>query len=127
MFDKNKFANILNEIVSHYQSISEFANVSTNGRSYISKYINKKITAPPSPKVLQKIANASKGLTTYNELMQICGYGQAIERTAIEQGAIEYLEGIVSRQEPGWSLVDITLNYIKRLEGGRLYAECTRK
>lgn len=74
MFDKNKFANILNEIVSHYQSISEFANVSTNGRSYISKYINKKITAPPSPKVLQKIANASKGVTTYNELMQICGY-----------------------------------------------------
>lgn len=118
MFNKIKLANILSNINSNYNTMTEFAKAANFNRTYISKYIHQRLDNPPSPKILQKIADTSKGLTTYNELMQICGYGQAIEKTAIEQGAIEYLEGIVNRQEPGWSLVDITLNYIKRLEGG---------
>lgn len=117
MFDKNKLAIILKECQGT-SSLNEYARNSDIDVGYLCRIINKKKSNPPSPKILRKIADTSKGLTTYNELMQICGYGQAIERTAIEQGAIEYLEGIVNRQEPGWSLVDITLNYIKRLEGG---------
>lgn len=74
MFDKKSFSHILEIIISRYDSISEFANISTVGRSYISKYIHFKIDAPPTPKVLEKIANASKNVTTYEELMQICGY-----------------------------------------------------
>lgn len=74
MFNKKKFSEILTNIVEQYESISDFANTSKVGRSYISKYINQKIDSPPSPKVLDKIATASKGITTYNELMQICGY-----------------------------------------------------
>ena len=32
------------------------------------------LNSPPSPKILKKIANVSEGITTYQELMQICGY-----------------------------------------------------
>lgn len=74
MFDKKAFSNILNKIINKYDSITDFADVSTVGRSYISKYIHMKIDAPPSPKVLEKIAASSKAVTTYEELMQICGY-----------------------------------------------------
>lgn len=74
MFDKKAFSDILNKIVTLYDSITDFASVSTVGRSYISKYIHMKIDAPPSPKVLEKIATAAKGVTTYEELMYMCGY-----------------------------------------------------
>lgn len=117
MYNRDKFINILKRCQGT-SSLNEYARNSNIDVGYLCRIINKKKANPPSPKILRKIADTSKGLTTYNELMQICGYGQAIERTAIEHGAIEYLEGIVNRQEPGWSLVDITLNYIKRLEGG---------
>ena len=30
--------------------------------------------SPPSPKVLEKIAEASRGITDYDELMQVCGH-----------------------------------------------------
>ncbi len=120
MFNKENFSKIINAIVSnnYNNNIAEFARAVPFDRTYASKYLNKRLASAPPPRKLQKIANASKGLTTYNELMQICGYGQAIEKTSIEQGAIEYLEEIVKRQEPGWSIVEIALNYIKKLEGG---------
>ncbi|MCI9015923.1 MAG: helix-turn-helix transcriptional regulator [Clostridia bacterium] len=109
---------ILQKIINNYNSLNEFAKQIEISSAYISKLINLKYKNPPSPKILQKIAEGSKGLTTYNELMQICGYGQTIEKTSIEQGAIEYLKEIVKRQESGWSLVEIVLNYIKKLERG---------
>lgn len=74
MIDKEKFSSILKDIVSKYSSISEFAVISELGRSYISKYLNKELEAAPSSKVLRKIANNSRGVTTYVELLEICGY-----------------------------------------------------
>ena len=74
MFNKEKFSEILLNIVNQYESISDFANTSKVGRSYLSKYINGKISSPPSPKVLNKIARYSKNLITYEELMIICGH-----------------------------------------------------
>lgn len=74
MFNKNHFSEILNNIVTQYDSISDFAKISKVGRSYISKYMNLKLDSPPSPKVLDKIAENSKGITTYEELMIICGH-----------------------------------------------------
>lgn len=118
MFDKEKFGEIIKKINDTYPTQYDFANKSTVNRTYLSQYINKKLSAPPSPNILKKIVEGSKGITTYNELMQICGYGQTIEKTSIENGAIEYLKDMVKRQEPGWSLVEIALNYIKKLEGG---------
>jgi len=74
MFDKEKFGYIIRKINDVYPTQYDFADKSDVNRTYLSQYINKKLSAPPKPDILKKIANASKGLTTYNELMQICGY-----------------------------------------------------
>ena len=74
MFNKDFFENILKKINDEYPSMTEFAKQASLDRSYISKYINKKLSNPPTPKILSGISNASKGITTYDELMKICGY-----------------------------------------------------
>ena len=79
MFDINEFSNILENINSKYDTMTDFAKKANFDRTYISKYINKKLSNPPTPKILKKIADASKGVTTYSELMLICGYIDKIE------------------------------------------------
>lgn len=74
MFNKDLFSNILKKINDEYPSMTEFAKAASLDRSYISKYINKKLNNPPTPKILSGITNASKSLTTYDELMAVCGY-----------------------------------------------------
>ena len=74
MFDKIKFAAIIKNIKGYYSSQEEFSKKSEIGRTYLSQYMNAKLDDPPSPKILEKLANSSKGITTYNELMFICGY-----------------------------------------------------
>ena len=76
MFNKDRFSNILNNIATlHYNNnIAEFARSVPFDRTYASKCINKRLVSPPTPKILKKIAEASNGLTTYNELMRVCGY-----------------------------------------------------
>lgn len=74
MFDIKCFSEILQNISNTYSSISEFAEKSNVNRTYLSKYINMKLDNPPTPKILEKIANVSNGITTYKELMTICGY-----------------------------------------------------
>lgn len=74
MFNQDKFANILKKINENYNTMTDFGKSASFDRTYISKYINKKLSNPPTPKILEKIAKASKGITTYSELMQICGY-----------------------------------------------------
>lgn len=74
MFDQSEFANILQKINLTYDTMSDFGKRANFDRTYISKYINKKIKNPPSPKILKKISEASNGITTYNELMFLCGY-----------------------------------------------------
>lgn len=74
MFDQNLFANILSKINSTYDSMTEFGKKADLDRGYISKYINKKLDNPPSPDILKKISEASHGITSYYELMEVCGY-----------------------------------------------------
>lgn len=76
MFDKEKFGSIIKRINDSYTTQYEFADCSGVNRTYLSQYINMKLNVPPKPKILEKIASASKGITTYDELMQICGYIQ---------------------------------------------------
>lgn len=116
MFNKEKFSEIIKKINDSYPTQYEFAEKSEVNRTYLSKYINMKLNNPPTSKILEKIAKASNGITTYNELMQVCGY-MTVERTPIEDGAIEGLERMIENQVPGYSLIDITLKYIRRLEG----------
>ena len=74
MFDKVKFAHIIKNIKEKYHSQEDFSKKSGIGRTYISQYMNMKIEEPPKPKTLEKLADASRGLTSYHELMEICGY-----------------------------------------------------
>lgn len=73
-FNKELFSMVLTEIYNKYPNQRSFAKRANINRTYISKYINKKIYVPPSAKILRRLAKASKGTTTYQELMQICGY-----------------------------------------------------
>lgn len=74
MFNKNKFAEILQEIISQYDSISNFAEKSSLDRTYLSKYINKKLEHPPSPDILRRISDNSNNIIDYLNLMYICNY-----------------------------------------------------
>lgn len=90
MFDKNKFSQILKNIKETYSSQEDFAKNADFDRTYISKYINTKYSNPPTPKILEKIANASKGITTYKELMIICGYIDYGDKTKNIQDIVSY-------------------------------------
>ncbi len=74
MFDKIKFAQILKNVTDTYESQRDFSKKSGINRTYLSQYANMKLEEPPKPKILEKLANASNGIITYDELMQVCGY-----------------------------------------------------
>lgn len=74
MFNKQKFSEIFKKIYNSYDNQRDFASSTGVNRAYISQYMNCKLSNPPTPKILKKIADGSKGLTTYNELMEVCGY-----------------------------------------------------
>ncbi len=74
MFDKIKFAQILKNIGETYENQRDFSKKSEINRTYLSQYMNMKLDEPPKPKILEKLANASNGIITYNELMEMCGY-----------------------------------------------------
>lgn len=82
MFNKSKFAQIIKNIKETYNSQEDFSQKSDIGRTYLSQYMNMKLDDPPKPKILEKLANASNNITTYKELMDICGYSEKnIENT----------------------------------------------
>ena len=74
MFDKKAFSEILTKIYNTYSNQRDFADATDVNRAYLSQYINQKLDNPPTPKILMKIAKASKGITTYEELMKVCGH-----------------------------------------------------
>lgn len=74
MFDKKKFANIIKQISDTYENQRKFSTLSGINRTYLSQYMNMKLDEPPKPKILEKLASASHEITTYSELMTVCGY-----------------------------------------------------
>lgn len=73
-FDKESFLNILNRIKSKYESQNKMANAMNLSSAYFTKLFDINTKNPPAPEYLKRIADNSKGITTYQELMQICGY-----------------------------------------------------
>ncbi len=67
------FISILSQISLSYYSQNEFARACNLDAGYISKLLSGK-RERPVPDTLRQIAKASKGITTYKELMQVCGY-----------------------------------------------------
>ena len=75
---QKKFISILKQISLYYYSQNDFARACNLDAGYISKLLNGK-RERPVPDTLRQIAKASKGITTYKELMQVCGYLDGIE------------------------------------------------
>lgn len=95
-FNKEKFSDILLKIYGLYQNQREFAAKANINRTYISKYIHKKIEVPPSAHILKRLSNASMGLTTYEELMEICGYIEKnIDCIDISENDLKILNSII--------------------------------
>lgn len=77
-YNREKFLKILDDIKVCYYSQNNMADEIGISSAYITKIYTEKIN-PPAPDVLRKISKASKGITTYKELMQVCGYLDGIE------------------------------------------------
>lgn len=73
MYNQELLIAIIKKIQNGY-SLNELARLAKVDAGYLSRIINKRRTAPPSPKILEKIAKVSRGITSYEELMLICGY-----------------------------------------------------
>lgn len=73
-FSKECFSQTIKKVHSKYRNQREFAKISNISRTYLSQYMNLKLDEPPKPEILRRLANASKGITTYQQLMRICGY-----------------------------------------------------
>lgn len=89
MFNQDQFSNLLKQINATYDTMTDFAKNASFDRTYISKYINKKLNNPPTPKILEKIAKSSHGITTYEELMEICGYASKNINDSYKKGFID--------------------------------------
>lgn len=88
MFDKVKFAEIIKKISGLYNSQRDFSILSGINRTYLSLYMNMKLNEPPKPKILERLANSSHGITTYIELMDVCGY---TDTKSLEQESLKEL------------------------------------
>ena len=101
MFLKKLFSDVLKLISDTYENQRDFAEKSSINRTYLSKYINCSLENPPSPKILQKLANASNGVADYEDLMRICGYisdicGERLKKCRLGQNlSIDEVSGIV--------------------------------
>lgn len=73
-YDRKKFVEILEKIKNTYSSLNEMARKSNVTSSYLSKIISSKYEEPPSPKILKNIAENSHNITSYMDLMYVCGY-----------------------------------------------------
>ena len=74
MFDKSKFAQILKNISEAYDNQRDFSKKSEINRTYLSQYMNMKLDKPPKPEILEKLADSSHGMVSYQDLMGVCGY-----------------------------------------------------
>lgn len=123
-FNRREFATILSKISYEYGSISEFARKANFSKSYISKYINLNIPHPPSIKILRKIAEGSKGITTYEGLLEICGYVEEdendtwiiLERIPFSVDELGYIHSEILVCNKGRIIVDYNPPYKKQVK-----------
>ena len=73
-YNKDKFLSILNKLKESFGSQNKMAEALGISSSYITKIYDENTKNPPAPEYLKKIADNSKGVTTYDELMAVCGY-----------------------------------------------------
>ena len=88
MFNIDLFSKTLQDILKNFESITELSEKSGVNRTYLSKYINKKLDTPPSPKILEKISDITNN-ASYYDLLIICGYLDQEEYSKISSDSIK--------------------------------------
>lgn len=73
-FDKEKLANLIKKAIGNDRSLNQYALHCQVSSAHISRLSRGLLNTPPTPQVLQKMADASQGRVTYDELMKTCGY-----------------------------------------------------
>lgn len=73
MYNQERFLKILRNIQGN-RSLNDLAKDIDVDASVLSRISTYNRTSPLSPETLRKIANSSKGITTYVELLKVCGY-----------------------------------------------------
>ncbi len=112
MFDKKEFSNILKKISQQYKSQSDLSNKANVGRTYLSSYINLKCDKPPKEAILDKIAKASNGITSFKELKFLCGYLPVLDFIFVSCYKNNYDKHINNLKEIGISQDGIRIIYL---------------
>ena len=87
-FDRKAFSKILIKIKNNYGSINKMAEAAGVTSAYISKLIRLMYKKAPSPEILKKIADSSKGSISYYELLIVCGY---IDKDFVSDDSTEFI------------------------------------
>ena len=111
MFNKKSFSNVIQNILQYYENSTEFSETANVNRTYISKYINEKLDNPPTPKILKRIADSSKGTVTYAQLMEICGYLEKIDVKDIKKQQFLFRKNQFTKLELTDSEINEILNF----------------
>lgn len=86
MFDLDKFAELLKKAIGDRTSV-DYADLVDVNRTYISKLMNKKLSNPPSPDIIKRLASKAYHNITYQDLMIAAGYSE-------EQKKIDLLDAL---------------------------------
>lgn len=120
-YNKDKFLSILNKLKESFGSQNKMAEALGISSSYITKIYDENTKNPPAPEYLKKIADNSKGITTYEELMEVCGYLDSKTKSeyygtslVVYQSLIDILDnypGIELSEHDVLELADNLVNY----------------
>lgn len=73
-FDKEKLSNLIQKAIGVERSLNQYSSKCGISSAHISRLSRSILEHPPTPQILQKMADASQGRVTYSEFMQACGY-----------------------------------------------------
>jgi len=73
MFDKEQFQQILIKAIGD-RTATEYSEISGVNRTYISKYLNKRLDNPPSPDIIARLSKYAQNEITYFDFMEAAGY-----------------------------------------------------
>jgi transcriptional regulator with XRE-family HTH domain len=73
MFDKNKFALLINQAIGE-RSLNEYARQTGVSAAHISRLSRALLDTPPNPQTIKKLAEFAYNEVSYNSLMNAAGY-----------------------------------------------------
>lgn len=121
-FDKKKFAQLLIKAQGK-RTLNQFGLISKVDPGYLSRFINMKKESPPSPEVLQKIADVAHNNVTYNDLMIAAGYlakNDRLAKTDLDNQNLDEVKNVLYEQNPEPKSLE---EYIKEAESLMLYGD----